>query len=174
MTCTAKALFLDRDGILNEVVMRGDFAASPRNLGDFHIRMEAQPVVKAAKLKGYRTIVVTNQPDIERGLMPLETLQKMHQKLLQTFDLDQIDFCPASEDCDPFRKPNPGMLLRARDTHALDLSQSLFVGDGERDLLASQRAGIPFILLETDYNRPIHGRGEWNIRSLLEIEELLS
>lgn len=168
-----RALFLDRDGILNHIVERDSGLSSPRSLSELSLFEEALPLVKAAKRLGFLTHVVTNQPDIARGLLKQSELEAIHLKIFEFFGVDSIDACTSSDNSDPRRKPNPGMLLDAARNFDLDLSSSFFIGDSDKDILAGRSAGVRTILLETEYNKRIHGIGDFNVRSHDEVIKIL-
>lgn len=168
-----RALFLDRDGILNAVVIRQGKVSSPRTLDEFRLLEEIKPLLHEARRLGYVLWVVTNQPDVARGCLAREDLERMHQQIRQTFPIDGIEACLSAADDDPRRKPNPGMLLEVAQRLSIDLKRSLFVGDGEKDVLAGRAAGLRTVLLETEYNRSIHGIADFNCRSLDDIRLLL-
>ena len=168
-----KALFLDRDGILNEVVIRSNLPSSPRKLDELRIFPQAIELVKLAKKLGFITIVITNQPDVSRKLMSRYQLEKIHQILKKAMPLDRIEVCTSAHEDHYRRKPNPGMILESAKRWGLDLSESLLIGDSSKDLEAGRRAGLKTILLETDYNRSIHGTGDINCRSLTEVLSII-
>ena len=147
-----KALFLDRDGILNKVVMHEGVVSSPRSLDEFKILDEARSLIRSARAAGYTIVVVTNQPEIERNLLDTSTLEQMHSELRTELGIEFIQVCTSTNDADPRRKPNPGMLLDAARELQIDLGRSLFVGDSKRDLGAGRGAGVTTILLKTSYN----------------------
>jgi len=164
-----RACFLDRDGILNEIVMRGTTVSSPWKSAEFQLHSGAKELVAAAVEAGFVPVVVTNQPDLERSnLSPVE-LEKMHAILRDELGLAEIEVCGSGDNADPRRKPNPGMILDAAGRLSLDLSQSLLVGDSPKDIEAGRRAGVWTILLEASYNRPAHGMADENFRSHREI-----
>lgn len=167
-----KALFLDRDGILNKVVIRNGIVSSPRLLTEFEIIGEAIKVVETAKTLGYMRIVVTNQPDIERKKMDVSELEKIHKTLNKTFLLDDILVCTSSDNSDFRRKPNPGMLFEAAEKFNINLGNSFFLGDSNKDIIAGKKAGVKTILLQTDYNVDVHGIADYNINALSEVNIL--
>lgn len=169
-----RALFLDRDGILNRIIMRGDKVSSPWLASELNIIDEARELVKHAKENKFLTIVVTNQPDVSKGLIAQVELERMHQQLQDEFDVDSIEVCTSADNEDPRRKPNPGMLLDASKNHKIDLKRSFFIGDSDKDILAGKKAGVQTILLQTDYNKHIHGIADFNCNSLLEAKNIVS
>ena len=164
-----RACFLDRDGILNEIVMRGTTVSSPWNAAEFRLHSAAKELVTAALAAGFVPVVVTNQPDLERGNLSPGELEKMHAILREELSLTEIEICGSGDNADPRRKPNPGMILDAAKRLNLDLAASLLVGDSPKDIEAGRRAGVWTILLEASYNRPAHGMADENYRSHREI-----
>ena len=144
-----KAVFLDRDGVINE------------DLGYVHKHEDFLFVdgifefCRAAQEKGYLLIVVTNQSGIARGYFTEGEFDRLTEWMLGEFTsrgirIDRVYYCPYCPDngignykCDSYdRKPNPGMILKARDELGIDLSQSVLVGDKDSDIMAGQEAGV--------------------------------
>ena len=168
-----KALFLDRDGIVNEALMRNNQVASPRLLEEFVLIPGAIALAKIAKELGFLLVLITNQPDVSSGLLSRKNLKKMHELMQENIPFDRIEVCTSSNDAYIRRKPNPGMLQQSADALNIDLSQSFFLGDSLKDLQAGKRAGVITILLQTDYNRFIHGLGDMNCNSFEEIIKII-
>ena len=167
------ALYLDRDGILNKVVMRDGVVGSPRDKIEFEILEDAHYLTELAYDLGFKSIVVSNQPDVERGLMTLEKLEIINDLLRDELLIEHIEFCTSSDDDNHDRKPNPGMLLDTAHMYKINLEESFFVGDGWKDVEAGKRAGVKTILLQTDYNKEIHGSADYNCNSIKEIVKLI-
>ncbi len=147
------AVFLDRDGVLNRVVMRDGKAASPRSVEELQIEPDAPATLAALKAAGYLLFVVTNQPDVRRGLMSVETLDALHARLAESLPLDEIAACLHDNvDACACRKPKPGLVLDLAERHGVDLGRSWLIGDQERDVACGAAAGCNTILLERDYN----------------------
>ena len=147
-----KALFIDRDGILNEAVIRQGLVHSPRNLNEVRLCPEVAEITRVKSL-GFELILISNQPDIERGLVTGEFIETYHRSLQQRFQLDALYVCPFSSPEHPLKKPNPGMFFQAAQERNLDLRQSFHLGDTEKDTLAAARAGVRSILWERPYNQ---------------------
>ena len=155
---TAKAVFLDRDGTLNEEI---DLLHRPEDLR--LLPGVGKAIARLNKL-GYKVIVVTNQPVVARGLCSEEKVREIHETLKKMVaqeggKLDAIYYCPHSKlaevqeyriECD-CRKPGTGLLKQAQKAHNLDLKASFMVGDMTRDLLAGRNAGCQTILVKTGY-----------------------
>ncbi|MBI1286354.1 MAG: HAD-IIIA family hydrolase [Flavobacteriales bacterium] len=147
-----KALFLDRDGVLNRE--RGEYTFE---LDDFEVLPDVSAALKEAKRKNYLLIVISNQGGIAKGIFSKERVEELHGKLsseLQksNIDLDEIYYCPHHDDVGKClcRKPQPLMLQKAIARFNIDVSQSVFIGDGERDILAAEAAGVRGIRIDAN------------------------
>lgn len=158
-----KAIFLDRDGTINEYV------GFLTNINQFKLIEGAAKAIKKINNSGYLAIVVTNQPVIARGDISFEELNEIHNKLETLLGeegayIDCLYFCPHHPqkgfegertefkiDCN-CRKPKPGMLLDAAKKFNIDLSCSWMIGDDDNDILAGHNAGCKAIKLENDIN----------------------
>jgi D-glycero-D-manno-heptose 1,7-bisphosphate phosphatase len=151
-----RAVFLDRDGVINRVSIREGKPYSPRQLGDFRFIDGIEQLVAALKEAGYITVVVTNQPDVARGLVDREAVEAMNSLVREKLPVDEIRVCfhDDSDGCD-CRKPRPGMITSAAEKWGLDLARSFIVGDTWRDMEAGRRAGCRTILMDAPYNREV-------------------
>jgi D-glycero-D-manno-heptose 1,7-bisphosphate phosphatase len=166
-----RGFFFDRDGILNKVILRGKIVGSPRQLSEFHPFTLTKSILEHASTKGV-VVVVTNQPDIASGLLKEQELEKMHSKLQNLSPSIKLILWEGSNLPDhPRRKPRPHMLLEASQTLRLNPSISWMIGDSDKDIQAGKSAGCRTVLLQTEYNRSIHGSGDVNLNSH---EELLT
>ncbi len=145
------AVFIDRDGVINENV---EYLHEPEKFALIPGVLEG---LKLLQQNGFRLIVVTNQAGIGLGYFTKEDFYKVNRKLLKLcaeneIQLDRIYFCPHSKaDNCICRKPAPGMLLRAQKELNLDLSRSFMIGDTTADLKAGIDAGCTPILVETGH-----------------------
>lgn len=142
-----KALFLDRDGVLN-VLRHNDYVKCPDELVILPGVKEAMALLR----KHYDLIlIVTNQQGIGKGLMTEADLTAVHAKLQDALGntVDRIYHCPELERANSFRrKPNIGMALQARrDYPGLRLKESVMVGDSMTDMLFGRRAGMQTVLV---------------------------
>ena len=165
----ARALFLDRDGIFNEVVFRDNSIHSPRHWEEVK-HFDLTGIVEFKKL-GFKLIMVTNQPDIERKIVSDAFLKELHQYYSQKYELDAIYMCPFASNDHPDKKPNPGMFLSAAKDWNLDLTQSFHLGDTERDVIAAARCGIKSIIWTRNYNKEL--KADHRITTLIELRALL-
>lgn len=144
-----KALFLDRDGVINEFPGDGKYILSR---ADFRLRKEIVPLIRFARSAGYLVVVVTNQRAVSRGLLSPEGLDKIHaymRDLLVVEDapVDAVYACMHGFDECACRKPKPGMLLQAAKDLDIDLGESVMVGDHGTDMEAGKAAGCKLCLL---------------------------
>ncbi len=143
-----KAIFLDRDGVINENV-----AAYVRSWADVEIFPGALAALARLRGSSYKIVIVTNQSAVGRGILPLAEAQAINHRLIQEIEkcggrVDGLFMCPhaPSDACD-CRKPKPGLLLQAASALDLDLSRSILVGDALTDIQAGQNAKIPTNIL---------------------------
>ena len=144
-----RAVFLDRDGVLNRIAWLAGVPQSPRTVADFEILPGVSKACRLLSAAGFLLIVVTNQPEIARGSLASTQMRAMHDRLRRNLpDLHDIRICP-HDDADGCvcRKPRPGMLLDAARDWKLDLSASFMIGDRDKDLLAGRQAGCRVILV---------------------------
>ena len=144
-----KAIFLDRDGVINQE--RKDYV---KKLDEFIILDKTSDAINIIKNHGFLVIIITNQSPINRKLLSVETLNKLHEKLqsyLERYDtsFDGVYFCPhtPSENCE-CRKPKPGLILQAVIDFQIDLSESYMIGNSETYIHAEKNAGCKGILLK--------------------------
>ena len=148
------AVFLDRDGVLNEVpAVENGVPMSPRRLSEFRVAPGSREAVERLRQSGWPVFVASNQPDLARGKLAPEESRRMTAALRQAVPLDDVVICPHddADGCD-CRKPKPGLLLRVAERWGVDLSRSFMVGDSWKDLEAGRRAGCHTILLRRAYN----------------------
>ncbi len=151
-----RAVFLDRDGVINRVIFKGDRPFSPRNFEQLDFLDGVKDVLAELRDNGFLNIVVTNQPDIARGLIRLRVLQEINEAIRRELAVDDIFLCP-HDDVDNCccRKPEPGMLLDAAAKWDIDLTSSFIIGDQWKDIEAGKAAGCTTILLDYPYNRRV-------------------
>jgi histidinol-phosphate phosphatase family protein len=163
-----KALFLDRDGIFNELVLRDGAYHSPRNWNEVtHYNLEGLGHFKSL---GFQLIMVTNQPDIERKIIDSTFIDELHRYYQERYSLDKIYVCPFSSNDHPLKKPNPGMFFLAQKEFQLDLSHCFILGDTEKDTLAARRCGMKSILWNRNYNQGV--KADFTVDSISSLQQL--
>lgn len=154
MAIGRQAVFLDRDGALNETIVRNNRAYAPLSLDEFRVVNGVDRQLARLRAAGLVCIVVTNQPDVARGVLDLRMLERMHHLLRTSVGVDDIYVClhDPSEGCD-CHKPKPGMLLAAAKKWAVSLERSFVIGDRWRDIEAGRAVGCYTILLDRPYSK---------------------
>ena len=181
MTNDNPAIFLDRDGTINEDI---GYVSRPEDLIIYPWAAEA---IRLVNESGMKALVITNQSGIARGLYTEQTLHDIHGRLRDQLardgaQVDGIYYCPhhprIGDDryrqfCD-CRKPNPGMLLQAAREHSVDLSCSFVIGDKSSDMNLATNAGAKGVLVLTGYGRETRADGDrWPCNRELVADNLL-
>jgi D-glycero-D-manno-heptose 1,7-bisphosphate phosphatase len=166
---TRRAIFLDRDGVINRAIVRAGRPFSPRTLEALEILPGVPEALSDLRRAGFMLIVVTNQPDIARGLMDAAQVERLNAALQSRLGFDQILVCPhdTADGC-ACRKPKPGLLLRAAETWGIHLPESYMVGDRKGDMEAGTRARCRTVFLAHGYDEPQPERADLCVKSLLE------
>lgn len=153
MPTASRAVFLDRDGVLNEIVRRGQTVSSPRTLDEFRLCEGIGPPLQQLKASGFRLFVVSNQPDVARGLVEQRTIDAMSDTIRAALPVDDVLVCPHDDDdgCE-CRKPKSGLIRRAAEREQIALGDSYVIGDSWKDVAAGRGAGCRTILLRRAYN----------------------
>ena len=164
MSQIRRAVFFDKDGVINALVDRGEhfFLAGKRERltapwtpEEMRIFEPVRGVVHAVRARGYLAIVITNQPDVSYGVMELASLKTILQTV-RSLGFDDLYACLHGRDegcrC---RKPMPGMLLMASSEWNIDLERSYFLGDTEADTIAARAAGCTSVIIDREYNAQV-------------------
>ena len=142
-----RAVFLDRDGVINHNDVRDGRPHGPETLARFVILPGVREAVEAFRAAGFLAIVATNQPSVAR-----EAVEAMHAMLRKNLPLDDIKVCfhVDADNC-ACRKPKPGLLLEAAREHDISLAQSWMIGDRWRDVEAGKAAGCRTVFIDHGY-----------------------
>jgi D-glycero-D-manno-heptose 1,7-bisphosphate phosphatase len=150
-----RAVFLDRDGVLNEAIIKNGKPYSPASVAETKVPTDVLPSLQSLKAAGFLLICVTNQPDVARGIIPKENIEAIHAHLMKILPLDAIRTCYHDDnDHCTCRKPLPGLLIQAAQDFQIDLQNSFMVGDRWKDIEAGQRAGCKTIWINQQYQEP--------------------
>lgn len=170
----SRAVFIDRDGVINRAVVRDGKPYPPQALGEFEFLPGVPEAIRALHEGGFRLIVATNQPDVGAGRQTREKVEEIHAHLLATLPIDDIRVCyhTDADQCE-CRKPKPGMLLDAAKQWQIDLARSVMVGDRWRDVGAGQAAGCRTILIESGYDERQAEGFDAAVPSLLDASRLI-
>jgi D-glycero-D-manno-heptose 1,7-bisphosphate phosphatase len=167
-----RAVFLDRDGVLNRTFVREGVRRPPASLAQLEILPGVPEALNVLRAHGYSLIVVTNQPDVARGISSRGLVEAIHARLRDALLLDAVLTC-LHDDADQCecRKPRPGLLLHAADAFDIELSLSLMVGDSWRDVEAGRRAGCRTFLV--DPGREAAAACDFRVGSLAEAASII-
>ena len=167
-----RAVFLDRDGVLNEPIMRNGKAFAPLSMEQFRLVDGAVTAVKRLRAADLLCIVVTNQPEIASGELSGATLEAMHRHLKEQLEIEDIFVCVhgSNEGC-ACHKPRPGMIHQAANLWGIDLRSSFLVGDRWRDIDAGRAVGCYTILIDRAYSQCFSADAQ--VGSLAEAVDLI-
>lgn len=169
MPALRRAVFLDRDGVINRAIVRDGKPYPPGRIEDLEILPGVREALARLRDAGFRLVVVTNQPDVARGTQRREAIDAMHASLSAALPLDEFRVCD-HDDVDGClcRKPKPGLLEDAAREAGVSLADSFMIGDRWRDIEAGQRAGCTTIFIDRAYAERRPDRPDATVSSLPE------
>lgn len=147
-----KAVFLDRDGVLNEPMVRNGKPYPPASMATLKVLPQVRSACAELKQAGYVLVMVTNQPDVGRGIQSREIVEEMNRFISVELGLDAVRVCWHDDGECACRKPQPGMLLDAAVDLNLDLTTSYMIGDRWRDTEAGRNAGCRTVFVDRGYH----------------------
>jgi D-glycero-D-manno-heptose 1,7-bisphosphate phosphatase len=172
----ARAVFLDRDGVINRALEREGRPYPPTNLAEFEILPEVAGALARLKAAGFLLIVATNQPDVGRGTLAQAVVESIHAHMLAQLPIDRVEVCyhpgQGATDCD-CRKPKPGMLRQAAAALGVDLGRSWMVGDRWRDVDCGHTAGCRTIFIDRGYAEELRQKPDFSARHLAEAADII-
>jgi D-glycero-D-manno-heptose 1,7-bisphosphate phosphatase len=163
-----RAVFLDRDGVLNRPVVRNGQPYPPSRVEDFELYDDVAEGCARLKAADFILVVITNQPDVGRGMQSRDAVEAMHVKMQSALpSLDCIEICYHAgerygEPCD-CRKPRPGMILQAAAELKIDLGASYVIGDRWRDIDCARAAGCRAIFIEHGYEESLREAPDFTV-----------
>ena len=169
------AVFLDRDGVINQPVIVDNKPYPPKSIEQFILLPRVGEALDLLKQAGYLLFVVTNQPDVGRGTLEKGAVEIIHAHLLEVLPLDDVRVCydDGRRVNSHRRKPNPGMLLEAAAQFSLDLSGSFMIGDRWRDIEAGLNAGCKTIFIDYQYAESLPRPPDYTVASLRDAATLI-
>jgi D-glycero-D-manno-heptose 1,7-bisphosphate phosphatase len=170
----SKAVFLDRDGVINLTVFRKGAHRAPQDMSEWAYVEGVQTTLAALKARGYVLLVCTNQPDVPRGWQDRDQVVDFHAKIEAELPVSRVYACfhDDAHDC-ACRKPKPGMLVQGSEEFDIDLSQSWMVGDRSKDIEAGKAAGCRTIYLRHDHDSAPSGNPDHEITKLEQLLEII-
>jgi D-glycero-D-manno-heptose 1,7-bisphosphate phosphatase len=171
-----RAVFLDRDGVINRALERDGLPYPPTSLAEFEILPDAAAACAKLKQAGFLLVVVTNQPDVGRGTLQKEIVETIHAGMCRQLPIDRVEVCyhpgQGASDCD-CRKPKPGMLLRAAKELGIDLAQSWMVGDRWRDIDCGHAAGCRTVFIDRGYAEELRQKPDFSAGNLAQAADII-
>ena len=164
-----RAVFLDRDGVLNRAIVVQGRPHPPASLAEFEVLAGAVQACRQLREAGFLLIVVTNQPDVARGTQQREVVEAINKALLSEVPIDDIRVCyHDDQDQCSCRKPLPGLLIQAAKEWQIDLSASFMVGDRWKDIETGRKAGSKTVLIDCEYREAMPSAPSHRVHSLAE------
>ena len=159
--------------MVNEVVKRGTVIGSPRTLRELSVRQEFISFYEHIRRLNVRLFVVSNQPDIARNLMDPQQLREITLALQKRFSFNEISYCTHDDDdqCS-CRKPQPGLITSIINKYGLRKEDCVMIGDGAKDILAGNNAGIETVLLKRYHNKGLSCVPTYSVDSLDDVLSL--
>ena len=155
-----RAVFLDRDGVLNEAIVRNGTPHPPPSLDELRMIPGAERAIAALHDAGFLAIGITNQPDVARGTTALAAVQAMNAAVQDALGLDALYACfhDDADGCD-CRKPKPGLVHRAAAEHDVNVGASYLIGDRFKDIACGRAAGCTTIFIDRGYAETVATTG---------------
>ena len=169
-----RAIFLDRDGVINRTIVRDGKPYPPASLATLEILPGVADALQSLHEAGWLLIVVTNQPDVARGTTTIADVEAINAHLRNYLPIDEFRTCYHDnlDGCN-CRKPLPGALFAAADAHGIDLASSYMVGDRWRDTEAGERAGCKTIFIDYGYSELRPKNFSFRVQSLAEATNII-
>ncbi|HZC59857.1 MAG TPA: HAD-IIIA family hydrolase [Chthoniobacterales bacterium] len=172
-----RAIFLDRDGVINRPLVRAGKPYPPASLNEFEILPDVGEACQVLKKLGFLLVIATNQPDVARGTLAREGVETIHGWLWRELPIDRIMTCfhggaAYGDPCD-CRKPRPGMLFRAAEALKIDLVKSFMIGDRWRDVDCGFNAGCKTIFIDWGYQEKLNREPDFLAHDLLGAAQLI-
>jgi D-glycero-D-manno-heptose 1,7-bisphosphate phosphatase len=177
LLCPRRAIFLDRDGVINRPLIRAGKPYPPSSLIDFEILPGVPEACRALKELRFLLVIATNQPDVGRGTLARDAVETIHGWLLQQLPIDRVMTCfhrgaSCGDPCD-CRKPQPGMLFQAAEALKIELAKSYMIGDRWRDIDCGFNAGCTTIFIDWGYEEKLKRDPDFRARDLLDAAQLI-
>lgn len=144
-----RAVFLDRDGVLTVSIVRDGKGFAPLTLNQFRFYPNVNECISRIKRMGFIPVLVSNQPDVAKGILPIQVLEQMNQKIREELKIFEINNCiHSNEDYCMCRKPKPGMLIDSASKLGINLKESWMIGDRDSDINAGRAVGCKTIFID--------------------------
>jgi D-glycero-D-manno-heptose 1,7-bisphosphate phosphatase len=165
-----KAVFFDRDGVINGTVFRKGAQRAPQDMSEFAYLDGVASTLAALRDRGYLLLVCTNQPDVARGWQTRDQVLEFHARIERELPVSGIYACfhDDAHDCE-CRKPKPGLIHQAGRHFNVDYAQSFMIGDRWTDIEAGRAAGCRTVYLRHAHDSEDAHAPDFEIRSIAEL-----
>ena len=169
-----RAVFLDRDGVINQALVIGGKPYSPKTIKEFKLLDGAIESIYLLRNFGFEIVVVTNQPDVARGVIDLKFVEDIHKQIQKSTKISNFYVCPHDDEygCD-CRKPRGGLLLQAAKDLNLDLTKCFLIGDRWKDIQAGQEVGCQCFFINYKYAESVPSQPFSEVQSLSEATKII-
>ena len=169
-----KAVFLDRDGVINKAKVVNGLPFPPENSKKVFFVKDIELLISSLRNLNYKLIVITNQPDVKRGKTTKSNVEAINDYIKNYLKLDDFFICyhDNNDECQ-CRKPMPGMLFDAAKKHNISLKKSYMIGDRWKDIKAGNVAGCKSIFIDYNYKEDNKEKADYTVNSLLEIIDII-
>lgn len=167
-----KAIFLDRDGVINKAIVVNGKPYPPTRMGEVHVIEGIKDLIKLWHEEGYLVIVVTNQPDIGRNTVNKRSVVKINNFLKYEVLFDDLFMCPHRDrdNCE-CRKPKTGLFKQAKEKYDIDFEESYMIGDRWKDIEAGKRVGCKTIFIDYGYSEELTEKPDYTFKQVKDIEK---
>jgi len=169
-----RAVFLDRDGVVNRAFVYNGVPMPPRTLEEVEILFGVKESIVLLKQHDFEVVIVTNQPDVARGFVTLDSVTQINELIELHLGITHFYTCfhDDSDKCN-CRKPEPGLILKAAQDLGIDLSHSSMIGDRWRDIAAGQSAGCECFFIDYKYLEKSPAPPFTRVSSLIEATRMI-
>jgi len=167
-----RAVFLDRDGVINAAILKNNRPHPPANLSELRVLPGVSGALEKLRKSDFEIVVITNQPNIARGAVNKALVDEINNTLTGLLEIKHFYVCPHddSDNCD-CRKPKPGLITDAAADLRINLTESFVVGDRWRDISAGQAAGCTCFFIDYSYDEKLPNTPYLSVKSLSEAVE---
>lgn len=169
-----KAIFFDRDGVINRSIIKNNKPYPPKNLEELELIDGIHLLMWRLKQKGFLIFVITNQPDVSRGTQTKSMVEALNTNIKKELPINEIFTCYHDDknNCE-CRKPKSGFILQAKDKYDIDLKQSFVIGDRWKDIQAGKSAGCLTIFIDYGYDEELKCKPDYKVKNIKEIEGVI-
>ena len=169
-----KAVFLDRDGVINQALVLDGKPYSPKTIKEFKLLDGVIESINLLRNFGFEIVVVTNQPEVSRGNIDLIFVEEIHNQIQKFTQINNYYICPHDdEDQCECRKPKSGLLVKAAKELNLDLTKCFLVGDRWKDIQAGQEVGCQCFFINYKYAESLPSQPFSEVQSLFEATKII-